>query len=66
MGRFLVQGAPSLQSFQSRRGSLHDGVSVKTRPQRGRVHPPTAADATPLVFLVPGLAMDALHIKSIF
>jgi len=61
-GQFLLRGSAPLQGFQSRRDSLHQRMRIETRPQRGRVEPPSAAEATPLVLLVPGLAMDALHI----
>jgi hypothetical protein len=66
LGWFLVKGAPTLQSFQSRCGSLHQRIRIETGPMRGRVHAPSATGATPLVFFVPGLAMDALHISSVF
>jgi hypothetical protein len=65
-GGLLVKGSASLQGFQSRRGSLHQGMHVETGPQRRRVLAPSATGATPFVFFVPGLAMYALHIKSQF
>jgi len=66
IGGFLVKDSASLQGFQSRRGSLRQGKRVETGPQRRRVHAPSAAGATPLVVLIPSLAMDALHISQFF
>ena len=66
MGGFLVEVPASLQGFQSRCSGLHQGTRVKIGAKRGRMHAPSATDATPLVLFVPGLAMDTLHIKSVF
>ena len=66
MGRFLVQGPAALQGLQGRRRSSHERTRVETGLQRGRVEPPSAAGATPLVLFVPGLTMDALHIYLAF
>jgi len=56
-----MKGSAALQSFQCRRSSLHQGKRIHARARRGHVHAPPAAGATPLVFFIPGLAMDALH-----